>query len=94
MQDLISLTEPYDFIVKLDGDVTFEPNYFESLFNRFCSDPQLGIAGGGLYERPDGKTWILYTAKDQVRGCTKVYRRECFERYWRPGSLDGMGRYR
>ena len=74
-----TLTEPHDFIVKLDGDVTFEPNYFESLFNRFYSDPQLGIAGGGLYERPDGETWILFTVKDQVRGCTKVYRRECFE---------------
>ena len=39
----------------------------------------LGIAGGGLYERPDGKTWVLYTNRDHVRGCTKVYRRECFE---------------
>ena len=74
-----TLIEPYDFIVKLDGDVSFESGYFESLFNRFSSDPQLGIAGGGLYEKPDGKTWVLYTTRDHVRGCTKVYRRECFE---------------
>jgi glycosyltransferase involved in cell wall biosynthesis len=74
-----TLTQPYDFIVKLDGDVTFGPDYFETLSNQFSADPQLGIAGGGLYERPDGKTWILYTVKDHVRGCTKVYRRECFE---------------
>jgi biofilm PGA synthesis N-glycosyltransferase PgaC len=74
-----TLTESYDFIVKLDGDVTFGPDYFESLFYKFSYDPLLGIAGGGLYEKPDGKTWSLYTVKEHVRGCTKVYRRECFE---------------
>jgi len=74
-----TLTEPYDFIVKLDGDVTFGPNYFEALYQKFASDAQLGIAGGGLYERPAGGQWVLYTVKEHVRGCTKVYRRECFE---------------
>ena len=74
-----TLTDQYNFIVKLDGDVSFGPDYFESLFKRFSSDPQLGIAGGGLYEKPDGKDWGLYTTKDHVRGCTKVYRRECFD---------------
>jgi poly-beta-1,6-N-acetyl-D-glucosamine synthase len=74
-----TLTEPYDFIVKLDGDVTFGPDYFETLFNAFAAEPQLGIAGGGLYEKPDGQTWALYTVKEHVRGCTKAYRRECFE---------------
>ncbi|MDD5369340.1 MAG: glycosyltransferase family A protein [Anaerolineaceae bacterium] len=73
------LTEPFDFIVKLDGDVSFGTDYFELLFNQFSSDPQLGIAGGGLYEKPDGKTWQLYTTQDHVRGCTKVYRRTCYE---------------
>lgn len=74
-----TLTDQYNFIVKLDGDVSFGPDYFESLFKWFSSDHQLGIAGGGLYEKPDGKDWVLYTTKDHVRGCTKVYRRECFE---------------
>ncbi|PKO13516.1 MAG: glycosyltransferase family 2 protein [Chloroflexi bacterium HGW-Chloroflexi-10] len=74
-----TLSGIYDFIVKLDGDVTFGPDYFESLFMQFYKDPLLGIAGGGLYERPDGTTWVLYTVKNHVRGCTKVYRRECFE---------------
>jgi glycosyltransferase involved in cell wall biosynthesis len=84
-----TLEEPYDFIVKLDGDVTFGPDYFEALLHRFSTDPQLGIAGGVLYEKPDGKTWILYTASDHVRGCTKVYRRECFEEIG--GLVASMG---
>ncbi|PKN86653.1 MAG: glycosyltransferase family 2 protein [Chloroflexi bacterium HGW-Chloroflexi-8] len=74
-----SLDQEYDFIVKLDGDVTFAPNYFESLLQQFDLDPQLGIAGGGLYEKPDVKTWVLLTSKDHVRGCTKIYRQECFK---------------
>jgi glycosyltransferase involved in cell wall biosynthesis len=74
-----ALDFPYDCVVKLDGDVSFSSDYFESLLKQFAADPQLGIAGGGLYERPDGKTWRLYTIKDIVRGCTKVYRRACFE---------------
>ncbi|HSM23841.1 MAG TPA: glycosyltransferase family A protein [Anaerolineaceae bacterium] len=79
----------FDFIVKLDGDLTFEKDYFASLFHQFALDPQLGIAGGGLYERPDGKYWVLYTVKDHVRGCTKVYRRECFEEIG--GLVASMG---
>lgn len=69
----------YDFIIKLDGDLSFECNYFESLFAQFASNPQLGIAGGGVYELPAGQKWILRTTKDHVRGPTKVYRRTCFE---------------
>jgi biofilm PGA synthesis N-glycosyltransferase PgaC len=74
-----TLSQPYDFIAKLDGDVSFGPEYFESLYRRFADDPQLGIAGGGLFEKPDGKNWILNTTRDHVRGCTKVYRRQCFD---------------
>lgn len=73
------VVEEWDFIVKLDGDVSFEPDYFESLLREFAADPRLGIAGGALYEKPDGKTWILNTVEDHVRGATKIYRRACFE---------------
>lgn len=74
-----ALSKPFEYIVKLDGDVSFQEDYFESLLNEFDSDPQLGIAGGGVYEQPDGETWILHTTQDHVRGATKVYRRTCFE---------------
>lgn len=85
-----ALTEhDYDFIVKLDGDLTFEPTYFESLLNEFANDTKLGIAGGGVYEQPDGKTWILYTVKNHVRGATKMYRRACFDAIG--GLIPAMG---
>lgn len=68
----------YEFVVKLDGDVSFSENYFECLLQGFYSNPKLGIAGGGLYEWRDGKTWKLWSVRDHVRGPTKVYRRSCF----------------
>lgn len=75
-----ALTYPdYDFIVKLDGDVTFDPTYFEAVFNEFAANPKLGVAGGGIYEKINGQNWTLQTVKTHVRGATKVYKRACFE---------------
>ncbi|MCP4538177.1 MAG: glycosyltransferase family 2 protein [Chloroflexi bacterium] len=82
-------TQDYDFIVKLDGDLSFESTYFESLLLEFARNPKLGIAGGGLYEQPDGKKWVLYTVKNHVRGATKMYRRACFEAIG--GLVPAMG---
>jgi glycosyltransferase involved in cell wall biosynthesis len=74
------LTSPdYLAIVKLDGDVSFEPIYFEFLLSEFAANPKLGIAGGGLYERIDGLNWSLRSAPDHVGGPAKTYRRACFD---------------
>lgn len=69
----------YDFIVKLDADLRFGPDYFERLFEKFAEEPRLGIAGGHLFEE-HGDQLVLDSGPDwHVRGATKVYRRECFE---------------
>jgi biofilm PGA synthesis N-glycosyltransferase PgaC len=72
-------SQDYEFIVKLDGDLSFESTYFEALLCEFAARPKLGIAGGGVYERLDGHKWVQQTARDHVRGPTKMYRRACFE---------------
>jgi biofilm PGA synthesis N-glycosyltransferase PgaC len=72
--------QDYDVIVKLDGDLSFDPDYFESLLHKLASNPKLGIVGGGVYERLPGRDkWVLQASKDHVRGPTKVYRRTCFD---------------
>jgi glycosyltransferase involved in cell wall biosynthesis len=72
--------QDYEFIVKLDGDVAFEPVYFEFLLGKFASNPKLGIAGGGLYDRDSrGSDWKLRSSRDHVSGPAKMYRRACFE---------------
>jgi biofilm PGA synthesis N-glycosyltransferase PgaC len=69
----------WEFLVKLDGDLRFEDDYFESCLNGFKSDPTLGIAGGKVYDvYPDR---VVYDAHPDfhVRGATKIYRRECWD---------------
>ncbi len=68
-----------DCIVKLDGDLAFGPEYFASLLDEFEADPQLGMAGGYLYEiAPDGRRILEWNPRTHVRGPTKMFRVECF----------------
>jgi glycosyltransferase involved in cell wall biosynthesis len=69
----------YDYIIKLDGDLRFGPDYFERLFREFDQDPRLGIAGGHCYEERGGRLVMERVPDWHVRGATKVYRRQCFE---------------
>lgn len=70
--------DSYDYIVKLDGDLDFDSDYFERIFEEFENDPRLGIAAGHFYELQDGQ-WVLSKVPDwHVRGASKIYRRQCF----------------
>jgi poly-beta-1,6-N-acetyl-D-glucosamine synthase len=74
---LAALGERPDVVVKLDADVSFEPDFFARLIGRFAEDPRLGMASGDCYEH-DGKRWRVDNgARDHVRGATRAYRREC-----------------
>ena len=42
-------TDEYDYIGKMDGDVSFGPQYFETIFKKFDQDPYLGGASGKLF---------------------------------------------
>lgn len=70
----------YDFIVKLDCDLSFGNEYFEKLLERFLMEERLGIASG-VYLEPDRiGTWkeIVMPAYHAAGAC-KVLRRECYE---------------
>lgn len=70
----------YDFIVKLDCDLSFEPDYFEKIFKRFIADPKLGIASGIYLEQDRTGAWKPVTMPAyHAAGACKVIRRECFE---------------
>lgn len=71
----------YDFILRLDADVTFGPEMLESLITEFGKDPALGIAGAVLYE-PSQSGWHETGAtapQFHTRGAVKMYTRACFE---------------
>lgn len=75
-----TLDENYDIIVKLDADLIFPSNYFETIIKHFQSDAQIGMAGGFCYIEKNGD-WILenLTDKDHIRGALKAYRKETFK---------------
>jgi len=69
----------WDFVVKLDGDLSFSPDYFEKCFAHFCEQPRLGIGGGDIYHDLGGKLTLEANPRFHVRGATKIYRRDCWK---------------
>jgi poly-beta-1,6-N-acetyl-D-glucosamine synthase len=71
-------SKDWDYIVKLDGDLGFEPDYFERCLAAFAADPKLGIGGGVICHQLNGKLQVEPTPRFHVRGATKIYRRNCW----------------
>lgn len=69
----------WDYIVKLDGDLKFEENYFEQCLQKFDVDPALGIGGGTIYNIVEGEVMPEKNPGFHVRGATKIYKREYWE---------------
>ena len=72
--------EAWDYLVKLDGDLSFSPEYFERCFAMFEAEPRLGIGGGIVCQLEHGETSVDSKGDPpfHVRGATKIYRRECW----------------
>jgi poly-beta-1,6-N-acetyl-D-glucosamine synthase len=69
----------WGFIVKLDGDVSLNPDYFENCFRQFQQDLKLGIGGGLICHSENGVLKAEVCPRFHVRGATKIYRRECWD---------------
>jgi biofilm PGA synthesis N-glycosyltransferase PgaC len=70
----------YDFIVKLDCDLSFDPDYFERLLAEFAANPKLGIASGVYWEAADDVNWReVEMPAYHAAGASKVIRRGCWE---------------
>jgi len=74
----------WEFIAKLDGDLTFSAEYFEKCFEHFRSQPRLGVGGGEIYHDHGGVAKLEGNPRFHVRGATKIYRRACWE------AIDGL----
>lgn len=83
----------WDFIVKLDGDLSFSPQYFEQCFLAFEENRRLGVAGGSIYNVIDGGEYLEKCPAFHVRGATKIYRRTCWDGiggFWPAPGWDTM----
>jgi glycosyltransferase involved in cell wall biosynthesis len=79
----------FDYILRLDADISFDPDFCELLFAEFACDSKLGIAGPTLYE-PDSSGWHeIRQPKFHTRGAAKMYSSGCLAAI---GGLDsGLG---
>jgi glycosyltransferase involved in cell wall biosynthesis len=71
-------SKEWDYLVKLDGDLTFDAHYFETCFDRFVRDEKLGIGGGVIYNIQNSRLEREKHPQFHVRGATKIYRRACW----------------
>ena len=83
LSTLNSQLSSWALIANLDADITFGPDYFEFLLQRFSGNPQLGVAGTPFVEdhdRLDQHSYAHQFANSRhVSGACQVFRRECFE---------------
>ena len=88
--DLVD-SEPWQYLVKFDADLSFDPDYFERCLGKFADDPSLGIGGGMIVCETNG-TMVCESPGDpafHVRGATKIYSRRCWEKIG--GVVRGPG---
>jgi len=73
--------ERWDFITKLDGDLSFGPGYFADCVEHFRRDEKLGIGGGTVCSVASGgeEAEAHGDPPFHVRGAVKMYRRACWE---------------
>ncbi len=71
--------DDYDFIVRMDGDLSFDGDYFKKLFEEFDKNPKLGLASGVCFA-PNGDELIEEKhPRFHTRGPSKTYRSVCFK---------------
>ncbi len=68
---------PPAFLVSIDADISFDPDYFERLLGRFEADPSLGIASGSCYELEGGVWRQRHVTGSTVWGAVRMYRWAC-----------------
>jgi biofilm PGA synthesis N-glycosyltransferase PgaC len=68
----------YDIIGNLDGDTSFEEDYFFFLLGKFSENIRLGV-GGTPYREGTSQYDFRFASIEFVAGACQLFRRECFE---------------
>ena len=74
-----SITTNHEFVAKLDGDMSFGPQYLEIMLKAFEADPKLAAVSGKVF-RPEGNGFIEeFCIAEHVAGQFKLYRWTAFQ---------------
>jgi len=69
----------YEVIASLDGDISFEEDYFAFLLNKLAEDHSLGLVGTPFQEDATPIYDYRFVNIEHVSGACQVFRRQCFE---------------
>jgi poly-beta-1,6-N-acetyl-D-glucosamine synthase len=81
----------YDVIGNLDGDVSFDEEYFDFVLRKFTENPRLGVAGTPFREGSFQYDY-RFTSIEHVSGQCQLFRRQCFEAIggYTPRKIGGI----
>lgn len=80
----------YEVIGSLDGDLSFDAEYFAFLLRRLSADPSLGLVGTPF--RESNKQYdYRFTSIEHVSGACQLFRRECFDEIGGYTPIKGGG---
>lgn len=71
--------DDFDYVCKFDGDLEFDPRYFELLMAKFDADPRLGTASGKAWIEVNGRLVPERSSDAFSQGQSKLYRVACFK---------------
>ena len=74
-----AIHKEYEFLAKLDGDMSFGPKYLEIMFGTLDSTPRLAAVSGKVFRPENGKFVPEWIIDEHVAGQFKLYRRTAFE---------------
>ncbi len=73
------LCNDYEYIAKIDGDMSFGPLYLEKMMEKFAQNPRLAAVSGKVFREENGQLIEESIIDEQVAGLFKLYRRQAFE---------------
>ncbi|HTP70358.1 MAG TPA: glycosyltransferase family A protein [Dongiaceae bacterium] len=69
----------YDVIASLDGDISFDADYFAFLLQKLEENPGLGLVGTPFKDGSKDVYDYRFVSIEHVSGACQVFRRQCFE---------------
>ncbi len=71
--------QDYQYIAKLDGDMSFPPKYLEIMLAKLNGEPKLAAVSGKVFRPEDGGLVEEFMIDEMVAGQFKLYKRDAFE---------------
>lgn len=69
----------YDYIIKMDADLSFERDFMQRIFDKYGREDNLGIISGTPWYYQDSKKVFEYSPIWHTHGQFKIYNRQCLQ---------------